>query len=316
MSVLQVISNLFRFNRANWKAVALCFLTAIIFWLFSALNKNHTTNITFPLQFEFDNSRYLPIAIPKSARMNVTGNGWDLLRKSLGVRLPTLLVPLDRPVEVKKMPGNTLLSLVSGQLGSLKINYVVGDTLDLKIDLRYLRKYKLVADLTNFSYKRGYGRLSPVVILPDSIEIEGPKGILTNFPDSITISISENKVNEDFREEKEVVVPNVELVKRNPPVAEIRFEVGEVEELIWKLKLDLLNKPAQFTVASGQDSVTCHLIVPRSQGRNILSQAHVARATVDLAGLQKGEWILLPKAEGLSANVQILQVDSVRLKLY
>jgi len=315
MSVFTVISNIFRFNQANWKAVALCFFAAIIFWLFSALNKDHTTNISFPLHFEFDNSRYVPVSLPKQARMNVSGNGWDLLRKSVGVRLPTLIVPLDRPVEVKKIPGTTLLSLVSGQLGSLKINYVVGDTIELEIDLKDSHKFKLVADLTNISYKKGFGRLSPVVILPDSVEIEGPKSILHEFPDSIVLTLSENKASEDFREEVEVAVSYDELIKRNPPVAEVRFEVGEVEELIWKLKLEFLNKPSEFHIEGEPDSVTCSLIVPRSQGRNILSQTQGTRASVDLSGFQKGEWVILPKAEGLSPIVQLLKMDSIRLKL-
>ena len=199
MRIFRVISNLFQFNRTNWKAVALCFLAALTFWLFSSLNKNHTANITVPLHFEFDNDRYVPVAIPHYASLNVSGNGWDLLRKSVGLKLPLLRIPLDKPTEVKKIPGSTLISLVSGQLGSLQINYVVGDTLGLEIDLKDSHKFRLVADLGNISYKKGYGRISPIVILPDSVEIEGPKSILHNFPDSIVIPLSKNKVSDYFR---------------------------------------------------------------------------------------------------------------------
>src|SRR6185369_11782296 len=105
----------------------------------------------------------------------------------------------DRPMEVKKIPGNALLALVSDQVSTLKINYVVGDTLDLNIDLKDSHKFRLVADLTRISYKGGFGRISPVVILPDSVEIEGPKSLLHHFPDSIVLSLSENRLNENFR---------------------------------------------------------------------------------------------------------------------
>ncbi len=316
MSLFRVISHLFRFNRTNWKAVTLCLLAAFVFWLFSALNKNHTTNISFPVHFEFDSDRYVPISMPQHVRLNVSGNGWDLLRKSLGLRLPVLNIPLERPIEVKKIPEGTLISLVSSQLGSVQINYVIGDTIDLKIDLKDSHKFRLVADLSSISYKKGFGRISPVVILPDSVEIEGPKSTLHNFPDTIILMLPENKVNGDFREEVEVVVPDAEIIKRNPPVVEVRFEVGEVEEVIWKLKLELLNKPARLMIEGAHDSVTCHLIVPRNQGRNILSQAHVARATIDLSELQKGKSVVVPKAEGLSPIVQILRIDSVYLNLF
>ena len=315
MNVLRAIINLFRFNRANWKAVALCFFAALTFWLFTSLNKDHTTNINFPLQFEFDNDRYVPVVMPQHVNLNVSGNGWDLLRKNLGLRLPVLNVPLEKPTEVKKIPENTLLALVSGQLGSLRVNYVVGDTLDLQIDLKDVHKFRLVASLDNITYKKGYGRISPIVILPDSVEIEGPKSVLHDFPDTIVMTLPASKLSKNFREETEVVVPNVELIKRNPPVAEIRFEVGEVEELSWKLKLYVLNKPAKWKVDGAPDSVTCYLIVPRNHGRAILSQAFAARAIVDLTGVPKGETLVGAKAEGLSSLVQILRIDSVQLRL-
>jgi hypothetical protein len=313
MRIFQVINKLFRFNRANWKAVVLCFFTAFIFWLFSALNKNHTTNINFPIQFEYDKSRYMPVLEPRHVSLNVSGNGWDLLRKSVGLRLPILMIPLDKPSEIRKIPGSTLLALVSGQLNSLQINYAVGDTLDLQIDLKDSHKFRLMADLNNITYKSGFGRISPVVILPDSVEIEGPKSILHDFPDTILLSLSENRLSENFREEAEVVVPNTELIKRNPPVVEVRFEVGQVEEITWNLKLQFLNKKAA-AVIEAPDSVTCYLVVPKNHGRDILLQTQ-ARAIVDLSGLPKGKSILMPATEGLSPMVQLVRIDSVHLEL-
>ncbi len=315
MSILRVISNLFRFNRTNWKAVALCFFTALIFWLFTSLNKDHTSNITFPLQFEFDNERFVAVKLPEQVKINVSGNGWELLRKSFGVRLPVLIIPLDKPTDVEKIPGSFLLPLVAGQIGSLKTNYVVGDTLDLQIDVKDSHKFRIVAELGDVSFKKGFGRISHVVILPDSVEIEGPKSILHNLPDSIVIPISSSKLDEHFKEELEVIIPNGELTKRNPPVVEVRFEVGEVEELTWKLKISYTNKPASVIVEKTQDSVNCRIMVPKTLGKSILAEDQ-GRALVDLSGMAKGESVILPKPEGLSEIVQVLQIDSVRVKLF
>ena len=313
MSVLRVISNLFRFNRTNWKAVALCFFTALIFWLFTSLNKDHTTNITFPLQFEFDNNQYVAVLMPQYVNINVSGNGWDLLRKSFGLRLPELNIPLDKPTDVKKIPGSILLSLLAGQLGSLKTNYVVGDTLDLQIDIKDSHKFRLVANLSAVSFKKGFGRISHVVILPDSVEIEGPKSILHSLPDSIVLPLSISKLSEHFKEELEVIIPNGEMIKRNPPVVEVRFEVGEVEEVVWKLKINYLNKPASLMIEGAQDSIDCRFVVPK--GRNIFTKEQ-GQAIVDLSGLPKGESVVVPKAGGLSAFVQVLQIDSVHVNLF
>ncbi|MBK5277324.1 MAG: hypothetical protein JJE09_00525 [Bacteroidia bacterium] len=315
MSFFRVISNLFRFNRTNWKVAALCFITALIFWVFISLNKDNTANISFPLQLTFDHDRYVSVKLPREINLNVSGNGWELFRKSFGLNLPALNIDLDKPADVKKIPASTLLPLIAGQIGSLKINYVVVDTLFLQIDLKDSHKFRLVADLSGVSFKKGFGRLSQVVILPDSVKIEGPKSILHSFPDSIVLPISKNKISEHFREEFEVVIENGEMIKRDPPVVEVRFEVGEVEERFWKLKLEYLNKPLSLKIEGNLDSVMCKVIAPKNQESILLSEAQ-GRAMIDLAGLPKGESILIPKAYGLSPYIQVLHIDTVRLRLF
>ena len=316
MKIINIISKLFRFNRTNWKAVALCFLAALVFWLFNALNKHHTTNISFPIQFDFDQERYVAVQFPHRVRLNVSGIGWDLLRRSVGLKLPALTIPLDRPAEVKKIVGSTLPIVLSSQIGALQINYVVNDTLYLQIDPKDAHRFKLVTDVSEVTFEPGYGRISPVVILPDSVELEGPRSILHKLPDSIILNVSSKKLDENFREEIEVNVPDKEWLKRNPPVVEVRFEVGEVEDIDWKLKLELLNKMPSLRVEGLMDSISCKIRIPKSEGRAVLAQSSMPRAFIDLKDLQKGEIFVVPKAEGLSPLAQVLTMDTLRLKLY
>ena len=76
MRILDSIFNILRFNRRNWKAVVLCMFTATIFWFFNALNKTYTTNINFPLDFEFDRQNFIPVkGLPQFVRLNVLETG-------------------------------------------------------------------------------------------------------------------------------------------------------------------------------------------------------------------------------------------------
>ena len=78
MRLFNSILNIFRFNRRNWRAVVLCVFAATIFWFFNALNKSYTTNINFPLSFDYDRDNFVPVRnLPAQVRLNVTGNGWD-----------------------------------------------------------------------------------------------------------------------------------------------------------------------------------------------------------------------------------------------
>jgi len=312
---LRIISNLFRFNRTNWKAVALCFLAAMVFWLFSALNKEHDTNISFPLQFEYDHDRFVAVEIPQQVQLNVSGIGWDLLRKSLGVKLQTLSITLERPTEVKKIVGSTLPPVLASQIGALKINHVVNDTLFVEVDSKDTHTFRLVADLTKVTFRNGYGRISPVVILPDSVQLEGPKGLLHDLPDSIVLSMSKSKVDENVREELEVQVAGDELLKRNPPVVEVRFEVGEVKEIPWKLKLMGKDKKVSWRVDGLPDSVSCRMVVPIGLDLTVLKSPNV-HAFVELNQAIPGNFVVLPRASGLPPAARIVTMDSVSFRLY
>jgi hypothetical protein len=129
MRLLNSIINLLHFNQKNWKAVSLCVLAAAIFWFFNALNKNYTTTISFPLQFDFDRQDYMPVRpLEEELRINVTGMGWDIFRRTVGLRKSPLSIPLEHPETVKKIVGSTLPAFFSTQLEAFQINFVANDT--------------------------------------------------------------------------------------------------------------------------------------------------------------------------------------------
>lgn len=317
MSVLRVIFNVFQFNRTNWKAVSLCFVAAVVFWIFSALNKDYKTNLRFPVRFEFDRDRFIPVdPLPENVAMNVSGNGWDLFRKSLGFRLPPLVISLDRPTEVKKVVGSTLPALLAGQLGSLQINYVVTDTLYVHIDPIDAHRFKVVVDTSAITFKSGYGRMSPIVVLPDSVELEGPRSILHELPDSISVRIPEQRMSQNYKEEVEVMVPHSELIKRNPPTVEVIFEVGEWIEVAGSVRLELINPPVNKGVSLVKDSISCSFRVPKREEENFRAALNNVVAELDVAGIGKGETRLLPKVSGLPRYAKLLRADSIAIKLY
>lgn len=317
MSIFRVIVNLFHFNRTNWKAVALCFLAALVFWFFNALNKDYSTNLRFAVNFEYDQDRFVPVApLPKSVFMNVTGNGWDLFRKSLGVNLPDMNIPLERPTEVKKIVGSTLPALLAGQLGSLRINHVVTDTLYLSLDPKIRRKVKVAVDVEKFSFEEGHGRLSPVVLLPDSVELEGPRSLIEKIPSPIMLEISNKKIDRDFREDIEVIVPQGDKIKRNPSTVEVIFEVVEWLQVEQRLKLQLENLPSGARLSMVMDSVRCVFLIPRNQTNDTSQVAGGRVARIDLTGVRRGSSKLLPTAVGLPNNARVLHIDSVSIKLY
>lgn len=254
--------------------------------------------------------------LPKEIYMNVSGNGWDLLRKSLGFSMPNMNIPLERPTEVRKIVGSTLPALLAGQMNNLQINHVVTDTLYISIDPREKKKVKVIVEPSQFSFTEGFGRLSPIVILPDSIVLTGPRRILSQISESITLELEAENIKSDFRQEVDVIIPNENLITKTPPTVEVIFEVVEWMEVNRKIKLKIENAPARVRLNMVKDSVVCRIQIPKSQLEDFEQTAGNQLAVIDLKGVGRGDKKLLPVVTGLPINARLLQIDSVSIRQY
>jgi len=316
MNLVRVFVNLFQFNRTNWKAVALCFTAAAIFWLFNSFNKNYAANIRFPLQFDYAQEKFIPLAtLPQDISINVSGNGWDLFRKSIGFQLPQLTIQLQRPTEVKKIVASSLTPLFSSQLGgALQINYIVSDTLRLQIDEWDTHKFKLVADVSQISFRDGYGRISPVIILPDSVKLQGAKSLLHQLPDSILLVLPKANLDERLRKEVEIAIPHSDAIDRNPKTASVMFEVGPLVVIEGHVELRVLNSSAKISYV---DSVNVKMRIPKIQEEKFKEEdLATLQAWVDLKDKPKGTYKLRPQLKGLPPYAELMSIDSVAVKQY
>lgn len=313
MKVGNPLFNVLRFNHKNWKAVVLCIFAATVFWFFNALNKTYTTNINFPLIFSYDRENFVPVkSLPQEVKVNVTGNGWDLFRRSSGVKIPPLEIPLDRPMDTKKIVGSTLPAFFSNQMEGLQINYVLTDTLYVNIEPKVGRWIRLKIDTTKLNLRKGYMLASHVSIMPDSIHIEGPKPLINEMAEPVFITVPFTNIDEHFMEDVEVQIPSSEIIKRNPPTVAVMFNVDKAITVQDSIRLIIKNLPSTIWPVLGREEIPITLVVPQSM-QNLL-KLDSAKAILDLKKVERGERLVLPKIEGLPAFTKILHVDSVRIK--
>jgi len=314
MNLFRVISNLLRFDRTNWTALVLCLFAAVIFWVFTALNKTYSTNISFPLAFDYDGDRYAPAEpLPPKLIVNVSGNGWELLRKNLGLKVPTITFPLERPTEVRKIVGSTLSPHVVSQLGVLQLNFIAADTLRILIEPRISRKVKLLADLNAVSFKKNFGIISPVVILPDSVVMDGPKSFIGALRDTLWLKVTGNRLSSHFRESMEVKVDNNEFISRNPPVAEVLFEVGPVEEVTTHVKLTKPRMPSGAVVEP--DSIRCTLLISQKDRERLLADISLLSVTFLYPDVKRGDTLVIsPLVSGVPEYARLVSTDSIHVR--
>ncbi len=311
MSWAKTIFNFLRFNNKNWKAVVLSVFAAMIFWFFNALNKEYTTNITFPVAFDYNQKNYVSVEpLPQEISLNVTAVGWNLFRRSIGVNVPALLIPLERPSEVRKIVGSTLPGFISDQLKEMQINFVLTDTLFLHIEPKAGRWISLSLDSVSQHISAGYGQLSEVSIQPDSIFIEGPIYIVTALKEPYPLLITKSEITSNFDEEVEVVFTSPSI-RRNPPTVRIKFDVGKLVEVTDSLSLELVNVPSTYKSIKSIKKISATFRI--AENAEATFQTDSVKAIVDLLDYKKGKYKVLPKVVGLPKFVELVQVDSVNI---
>lgn len=313
MSFFNSIFNILRFNKKNWKAILLCIFTATVFWFFNALNKDYTTTLSFPLSFDYDREEFIPVSpLPQAVRINVTGIGWNLFRRSAGVKVPPLVIPLERPSEVKKIVGSTLPGFFANQLGGFQINFVVTDTLRLSIEPKASRKVQLKLDISESFLKNGYALVSPIQITPDTISVEGPLSLITNLSDSIFLKIPQQNIDENFQEVVEVKFVDDNFIQRTPPTVDVSFQVDRLIERSDSLSLEVINAPKNVWPYIERKKLPSRLLVPEAM-LNFYNPDSV-KAVIDLHNVTKGQRKVLPRLVGLPPYTQILKMDSIVIK--
>lgn len=289
-------------------------MAAAIFWLFNAFNKSHSSTIRFPLHFDYDDQRYVAAQpLPHQININVTGSGWELIRKTLGVKLPELVIPVERPLETKKIPAAAITPLLATQLGSLKINYIITDTLRILLDEKTTKTFRLAADLSKVRFKEGYGSTGTIDIEPDTVVIDGPRSILRSIPDTITLSLLAAGISKTFRDEVEVPLFNSETVNRNPPVVNVRIEVGKVETIAVTVKVNVIHKPRAVKVLA--DSVKAFIQIPVEQREDFQDKLSDLKALIDWKNEEKNNRQLYPKVIGLPAYARVITIDTLSYKI-
>lgn len=314
MGFFNSIFNILRFHKRNWKAIVLCFLTASVFWCFNALNKRYTTTLSFPISFDFDRERFIATQpLPREVRVNVTGIGWNLFRRSAGVRVSPLVISLERPSEVRRIVGSTLPAVLANQLGgSFEVNFVLTDTLRVSVEPKGSRLLKLEAAVSEILFRDGYALTSVVTVVPDTVRLEGPLNLLRALPNPLQIKIPQRNIDEDFHEPIGLKFLNDELIYRNPETVDVAFSVDKLTEVSDSATLTVVNAPRNSWPFIERHKLPCKIAVPE-RSLDSLNMDSV-KAVLDLTGFKRGTKKIMPRLEGLPAYSRVLEIDSVTIK--
>ncbi|MEZ0483713.1 hypothetical protein [Fibrella aquatica] len=216
------------FNPGKW---LFCLVGAGLFWIMNALNKEgYSLNVEYPVHFEFNESNYIPTTtLPRTVKVNVSGDGWDLLRLSwLPFRTEPVNYEVNNPMRASIINTSAMTAALADQIKNLKVNYVVADTLEMSFDHRITKTIRLVADSTHIDMLSPFVVSSVINLTPATITVQGPARLLKGFSDTMLIKIPGRRISANYDEELPITAFRHPLVQRSADKVFVSFEVGEL----------------------------------------------------------------------------------------
>lgn len=244
-------------NKDKLKVVLLCVLAATTFWFFSALNKSdYTTQLEYPITFVYaDDSTYVLNALPKHILVEVSGGGWNLLRKTLLFDTPPVEVELDDPINTQYVTGQSLTTKLSERLGEVQLNNVVSDTLFFHIDKAAQKMVHITVDSTSIRLGNSYQITSPIYLSVHEALIKGPDTILEDIDDTLFVSLPDQDINENYEQVIDLEYSPSDLVEIQPRILKVSFEVASFDRVIKSINVNVFNFPEDSTLEILPDRV-------------------------------------------------------------
>ncbi len=213
------------------KVFSVCFLAAAFFWLMTALNKDgYSLRLDYPIHFDYDETEFVPVEpLPKTVSVNVSGNGWNLLRKSwLSFAERPLEYKVTNPLKANFINTISLTDNLAEHFPDVQVNYVVADTLELDFERKSTRIIPIRIDSSGINMRPGYVISSLINISPSLISVEGPVSMLNAYPDTIVVRIPTRKIQNNYDEILPLNIPKVPNVEVSHSTVLVSFEVARI----------------------------------------------------------------------------------------
>jgi hypothetical protein len=257
----------------NLRIIIFSILAAATFWFLNALNGTYSTTLRYPIDFRYDHDKYIPLEeLPKDVQINVSGLGWSLFRNSFGIKVFPVMVKLENASDIKKIPGGALMGTLSDQLDEFQVNFVLTDTLYVKVDKRITKTFKLGIDSAAIELDNNFWITSNIRFSPDSVKLNGPESYLDRFTDIISVRIPNFAIDENFNEDIPIEFENSRLITREPPTMNVSFNVEEfyTAEIIVPVFKESFPKNGRADIASNQVKVIYEVV--KSKAESVLSE--------------------------------------------
>jgi hypothetical protein len=255
--------------------VVLCVVTATTFWLLNALNKdNYTTVVDQPILIQFDEEEYMAVkGLPNEVKIEINGNGWDLLKKHLGVSQDPLEITLEDPSHQPYLVTEEITRQMSEHISTTNLVSIVQDTLFFSIDRIVSKKIQIVPDTLPNTLAENHDFASPISIDPEYVTVRGPISIIEQLDGKLLVQLGENNIKNHYSKllPLELDKTKKDFLTLEEETVQISFQVVAFIEKTLKLDVKKLYFPANVDIEGDVQSVTLQFLVDERKQNDLES---------------------------------------------
>jgi hypothetical protein len=180
---------------------------AFLLWFIQSMSREYTSDIVLPINYTNLPSNKTFSAQPvNSLQIKVTGYGWDLWAYKMKFNKPSYTIDLSTMGGQNSISLNGARNLIIESVpGLTNILSVQPETINLDLDEAIKKKVPIVSALKILPAS-GYG-FSMTYSEPDSVEIFGPKNVISTIDQIYTESKEVNDAQGEMEIDASLVIP-------------------------------------------------------------------------------------------------------------
>jgi len=260
---------------SNLKVVVLCVVTATTFWLLNALNKdNYTTVVNQPISLQFDPAEYMAVKeLPKEVKIQINGNGWDLLKKHLKISQAPLEILLEDPSNLPYLVTDDISRQMAEHVSTTDLVEIVQDTLFFSVDKIVSKKIQIVPDTLQNTLAENYYFASPISIDPEFVSVTGPISIIEQLEGKLQVKLGEKGIKNHYSKllPLELDKTNKQYLTLDEETVQVSFQVVAFLEKTLTLDLKKLYFPGNVAIDSDITRVSLTFLIDERKQDDIPS---------------------------------------------
>lgn len=273
---------------SNWKVVVLALVVATTFWFFNALSKNYEAQVQYPLEFQFQRDSLIIVdPLPKFIKLEVSGGGWDLLRRTTKIGAKPIIIQLDNPTEVKLLPKNNVQRIVADQLKEITVKYILTDSLFINIEPKETRLIKVIIDSAFIDLEKNHRITSVINQNIDTISVTGPTSLIRQLKSPFFVRVNEEEIDSDFDDYVPITLANKKIVQSSPNEILVKFAVEEFVNKTIEIPVEKLNFENSEEIMLSDSTVEVSFTIAKSKESSV--DASNFSVTADFSAINKSD---------------------------